>query len=484
MRASPAVRDGVRTVRAGALAALLGLAILAAGRADAAPIDPAAHYERLGEARVRSIQYDLIWSGELNAVTDGVIGPRSLAAIRAFERRTGSPADGVLSGPERRRLAAEARAAREGMSYEVVLDEATGARIGVPLARVDGPVEAGSGARYAAADGSVEIVTHRVAGAGGLRDLHRRELARPGREVTYELRRESWFVATGREGGRDFYTRARTDGTETRAFTVTYRRDLEREIEPVVVAMSDDFEAFAAEPPARVAAASPEPPGIVPREPPRAGDGSAPDERRAEPAPTSVAPPVDPPPRLEAAGDELDRRDGPPPVGPPSAMVVPRRPAEGGEVRVTATGFPPGVAVEASFARSSEGFRRARVATTDEGGRVDLDLPLPERLRAGDAGSVAVMTLEGRMAVATDRFTVAAPAEPAAGRGRLTVLGILTTEGETCQAMRAMDGELHTLTGAVDDHRPGTPVRVVGRGTDGSECGQGTTIEVERMARR
>ena len=94
------------------------------------------------------------------------------------------------------------------------------------------------------------------------------------------------------------------------------------------------------------------------------------------------------------------------------------------------------------------------------------------------------MTLEGRMAVATDRFTVAAPAEPAAGRGRLTVLGILTTEGETCQAMRAMDGELHTLTGAVDDHRPGTPVRVVGRGTDGSECGQGTTIEVERMARR
>ena len=163
---------------------------------------------------------------------------------------------------------------------------------------------------------------------------------------------------------------------------------------------------------------------------------------------------------------------------------MPRHPVEGGEVRVSATGFPPGVAVEASFARSSEDFQRARIATADEGGRVDLDLPLPERLRAGDAGSVAVITLEGRMAVATDHFTVAAPAEPTSGRGRLTILGILTTEGETCQAMRAVNGELHTLTGAVDHHRPGTPVRVIGRGADGSECGQGTTIEVERMAQR
>ena len=484
MRAPIAMRGGVGFSRAGARAALLGLAILAVGRADADPIDPAAHYERLGEAHVRSIQYDLIWSGDLNAVTDGVIGPRSLAAIRAFERRTGSAADGVLDASERRLLAAEARAAREGVGYGIVLDEATGARIGVPLARVDGPVEAGSGARYAAPDGSVEIVTHRVAGAGGLRDLHRRELARPGREVTYELRRESWFVATGREGARDFYTRARTDGTQTRAFTVTYRRDLEREIEPIVVAMSDDFEAFAADPGARVAATASESLGAIPREPPRAGDGPAPGQRRAEPAPASVAPPADPPRSPETAGDTLDRRDGPPPVGAPTAIVVPRHPVEGGEVRVTATGFPPGVAVEASFARSSEDFRRVRVATADEAGRVDLDLPLPERLRAGDAGSVVVITLEGRMAVATDHFTVAPPAEPASGRGRLTILGILTTEGETCQAMRAMDGELHTLTGVVGDYRPGTPVRVIGRGTDGSECGQGTTIEVERMARR
>ena len=484
MRASPTMREGVRAVRAGALAALLGVAILAVGRADADPTDPAAHYVRLGEAHVRSIQYDLIWSGDLNAVTDGVIGLRSLAAIRAFERRIGSAADGVLNGPERRRLAADARAQREAMGYEIVLDEATGARIGVPFARVDGPVEAGSGARYAAPDGSVEIVTHRVAGASGLRDLHRRELARPGREVTYELRRASWFVATGREGARDFYTRAQTDGTETRAFTVTYHHDLEREIEPVVVAMSDDFEVFATVLGARVAAASLGPLRTIPPEPPRAGDGPAPGDRRAEPAPASVAPPADPLRSPEAAGVEPDRRDGPPPVGSPTAIVVPRHPVEGGEVRVSATGFPPGVAVEASFARFSEGFQRTRVATADGAGRVDLDLPLPEHLRAGDAGSVAVTTLEGRMAVATDHFTVAMPAEPPRPRGRFTILGILTTEGETCQAMRDVDGELHTLTGAVADYRPGTTVRVVGRSTDGSECGQGTTIEVERMAQR
>lgn len=69
--------------------ALLALALALPGAAPAQryETDPLAYYRQFPDARIRSLEYDLIWIGGVDAVANGVIGRQSLEAIRAFERR-------------------------------------------------------------------------------------------------------------------------------------------------------------------------------------------------------------------------------------------------------------------------------------------------------------------------------------------------------------------------------------------------------------
>ena len=66
----------------------------------------------------------------------------------------------------------------------------------------------------------------------------------------------------------------------------------------------------------------------------------------------------------------------------------------------------------------------------------------------------------------------------------VSVIGVLTDEGVECQAMRADDGTLYTLTGDLAGFEAGERVRVVGRVAEMSFCMQGTTLGVERIERR
>ena len=70
----------------------------------AAPaLDPAvaaskSAFERLDEAERKTIQNELIWTGDFNGVAGGEFGKRTYDAMLAFERRTRSPAaDGILN---------------------------------------------------------------------------------------------------------------------------------------------------------------------------------------------------------------------------------------------------------------------------------------------------------------------------------------------------------------------------------------------------
>lgn len=63
----------------------------------------------------------------------------------------------------------------------------------------------------------------------------------------------------------------------------------------------------------------------------------------------------------------------------------------------------------------------------------------------------------------------------------VVVVGVLTDEGVECQAMRADDGTLYTLTGKLKNFKTGDRVEVVGAIAEFSICQQGTTIEVHRI---
>lgn len=216
--------------------------------AQGARTDALAYYRQFGDSRIRALQYDLIWVGESAAVTSGRIGPGQVRAIRRFERAAGLSADGVLRRDERRFLRREADRIRDRVGYRITIDPGTGARLGIPFALVGRGMATPNGTRWRTGDGKVVLETKRERLRGTLRDAYRRELAKEGRTVTYKLLRSRFFVVTGRENGRSFYTRVQSDGSELRSFTVGYASSLEGVFDPIIVAMSNDFDAFAASP--------------------------------------------------------------------------------------------------------------------------------------------------------------------------------------------------------------------------------------------
>ena len=233
--ASPRRRSALRS-------AMAGLA-LCAGLAAPASADPRAiaHYERLPRAERVAIEYDLIWVGGVDMVTNGTVGPQSIVAIRRFEESIErGRVDGILDEAERRVLARRAERIRERAGYRVVLDSATGMRIGIPFAYVKERRATQHGALYEGPQARIETFALRQ----GLLETHAATLLKPGRRVTYQVLRDDWFVVAGREGDAEFYIRAHASGGELRAFTATYEAGLIG-MERILTAMSNDLRPFA-----------------------------------------------------------------------------------------------------------------------------------------------------------------------------------------------------------------------------------------------
>jgi hypothetical protein len=411
---------------------LMAVAIvsLAAGPAAAQGADLEAHYERLDGDEVRAIETDLIWTEHTMLLSDGYIGKGAVAAIRRFERAIGAEEDGMLTRGERRALALRAGAARGAVGYRVVPDRATGARIGLPTALVGEAEPTRRGTRYAASDGSVEVRTFRFAEGMSFRGAYEDQLARAAGEVTFRLYRDDEFGVVGLTGtGRKFHTRARREGDEIRAYTLSYDETLADVIGPLGVAMTSDFDAFA-----------------------------------ADPAPRS------------AASSRAYR---------PQAIHLPRRPAAGGAVTVAAGGFPAGRAVEAGFRLDGDRFDRQWSGRTDGTGQVELRIDVPARLGPGTRASVVVATVDGAHVATTDIFELrGAVGRPAVRPASRTITGMITSESEACQTLRDTGGRLWSMRSAeVARYAAGAPVQVTARMTE-ARCAGAPLLDVQAIARR
>jgi hypothetical protein len=64
------------------------------------------------------------------------------------------------------------------------------------------------------------------------------------RVIEYDVQRPDFFVLSGTQAARKFYTRARGENGEVRGFTVLYDPALEHTLQPVIVAMSSAFAPF------------------------------------------------------------------------------------------------------------------------------------------------------------------------------------------------------------------------------------------------
>ncbi|HKM88232.1 MAG TPA: serine protease [Xanthobacteraceae bacterium] len=196
------------------------------------------------EADRLAIQSDLAWLGDYAGTAGGDFDDRTIAAIKAYQKRNGGKETGVLNGQERALLAAAARVPEATVGWRVIDDPATGARFGLPSTLVPRTALARNGSRWTSAHGQIEVETFRLHEAA-LPALFDDEKKTPRhRAVEYSALKPDSFVMSGTQGLKKFIVRVQSSGSELRGITILYDQATEGIMAPVAIAMADTFQGF------------------------------------------------------------------------------------------------------------------------------------------------------------------------------------------------------------------------------------------------
>lgn len=203
-------------------------------------------YGRMPEAERIALQSDLIWSGDYNGMANGDFGKASIRAVKLFQKRHGFKDTGILNPDEREKLAGIAKALQQRTGWQEIDDEATGIRLGLPLKLLPDAHGGDNGSHWQSHHGEIQIDTFRFAGNGvtlaGVFAQQKREPRQ--RRVKYQVKRDGFFVLSGKQNLRNFYVRAEAKGNEVRGVTVLYDQAMDLTMDPVAVAMSNTFQGF------------------------------------------------------------------------------------------------------------------------------------------------------------------------------------------------------------------------------------------------
>ena len=195
-------------------------------------------------AERRKIQAALLWSGDYTGPAGGE--DPMLSAIKNFQKRHKGKVTGVLTPSERADLIAAAKTHEDEFGWSVVVDPATGIRIGLPTKLVPQARDAAHGTRWSSAHGEVKVETFRIKEAGlTLAALFEREKKEPAvRRVESSALQDDGFTISGMQGLKMFSVRAKQRDVEIRGFTILYDQMMETIVAPVTVAMASSFSPF------------------------------------------------------------------------------------------------------------------------------------------------------------------------------------------------------------------------------------------------
>src|SRR5215213_4284951 len=196
--------------------------------------DPAVEAARaalaaLPESERKALQDALVWVGDYNGMADGNFGRQTYDALLAFQRRRKGSPHGILDTAARAELRAAGQQARERVGFEIVDDERSGVRIGVPgrlLTKRD--LNQSGGTRWQSAD--------------------------------YKVIRPDFFVIAGETPTGKFHTRYAAKDGILRGFSIGYDKSLSPEADRIVAAIANNFTPFSAQPaeaPAAIATPAP-----------------------------------------------------------------------------------------------------------------------------------------------------------------------------------------------------------------------------------
>src|ERR1700738_3592655 len=208
---------------------------------------PADTANAMAQAERLALQSDLAWVGQYNGAITGEVSERMVAAIKEFQKAKGGKATGVLNPQERIVLSETAKRKQENVGWKIVTDAGSGARLGVPLKLAPQQSSDGHGAKWSSSTGTLQIqLSRRKEANPTTAKLAEREKKEPtGRNVDYTVVKPDFFVLSGMQGLKKFYVRGTFKGDEVRILTILYDQATENTVEPVVIAMSSEFNAFA-----------------------------------------------------------------------------------------------------------------------------------------------------------------------------------------------------------------------------------------------
>jgi peptidoglycan hydrolase-like protein with peptidoglycan-binding domain len=224
-------------------------AAAAAAAADQVFESQKSAFDALPETDRRSIQDALVWTGDYNGIVDGSFGKRTRDSILAYQASVKSPTTGVMDPAEIAGLVAAAQKAKTAAKFQIFVEDKTGIKIGAPLKWLDKRIPIATGARLMKGDGTITLDLSNSPGAD-LGALYARLSAdAPGRKTTLKLSRPDFFVVSGEDSGRKFYSRyakapeSWPDPTVVRGFTLAYPAQL-AEFDRLTLAIANSFEPF------------------------------------------------------------------------------------------------------------------------------------------------------------------------------------------------------------------------------------------------
>lgn len=190
------------------------------------------------------IQAALFWSGDYAGTANGE--DPILAAVKNYQKRIKSKVTGVLTPAERASLVAAARDHEKEFGWSVVVDPATGIRIGLPTKMVPYARDAARGTRWSSAHGEVQVETFRIKDPNlKLATLFEQEKKEPAtRRIEYSVLNDDNFFISGMQGLKKFSVRAKMRDGEVRGFTMLFDQMMETIVSPVMVAMTSAFSPF------------------------------------------------------------------------------------------------------------------------------------------------------------------------------------------------------------------------------------------------
>lgn len=192
----------------------------------------------------QKVQAALLWAGDFSGDVKGE--DPLVAAIKNYQKRIKSKVTGILTDAERASLIAATNNREQEFGWSVVIDPATGSRIGLPTKMVPHARDTERGTRWSSTHGDVQVETFRVADRNlKLSALFEQEKREPAtRKVEYSLLRDDGFFISGFQGLKKFSVKATFRDGEVRGFTMLYDQMMETIVTPVMVAMSAAFSPF------------------------------------------------------------------------------------------------------------------------------------------------------------------------------------------------------------------------------------------------